>query len=167
MKNRRYLVIRHEKYKVMYCCCLRFESIGYPCRHVFAVMKYANMRQIPAACIYKRWAIDAKEKAQEGKGSRPTDDNDETLNLNRVSYLNGFSNNVNRYAARNKEMYEKMRDHYAKILIDIREDEEVKEKTKNPKVKKSIGICDPEIVQGKGNVKKPKRTCGKCHQPGN
>jgi len=46
----------------MYCCCMKLESVGFPCRHIFAVMKYANMKGISSSCILWRWPVCAKEQ---------------------------------------------------------------------------------------------------------
>jgi len=57
-----YIVIRHDAHEMMYCCCMKLESVGFPCRHMFAVMKYANMKEIPSGCILRRWTIWAKKQ---------------------------------------------------------------------------------------------------------
>jgi len=36
---------------------MKLESAGIPYRHMFAVMKYANMKQIPKGYILRRWTI--------------------------------------------------------------------------------------------------------------
>jgi len=41
---------------------MKLESTGILHRHMFAVMKYANMKQIPNGCILRRWTIGAMEK---------------------------------------------------------------------------------------------------------
>ena len=168
-EDRQYLVIRHDKFDTMYCCCLKLESIGYPCRHMFAVMKYEKMKQIPAGCIYKRWTKHAKDNVIEGETTTTTTttENDESQEMSRFLSLNGFSSKVNRFASRNQEMYDKMKDHYAKILIEFQKGEEATQKKGNHNKNTPIGIGDPEVVVNvKGKMKKSKCTCGICHKPG-
>jgi len=44
--NTRYIVIKHDAHEMMYCSCMKLKSVRIPCHHMFAVMKYANMKQI-------------------------------------------------------------------------------------------------------------------------
>nr|XP_027065566.1 protein FAR1-RELATED SEQUENCE 5-like [Coffea arabica] len=37
------------------CSCMKFESKGIPCAHMFRVMVVEGMNRIPEACISKRW----------------------------------------------------------------------------------------------------------------
>ena len=39
----------------MECTCMKLESKGVPCCHIFRVMVLQNMKQIPEPCIYRRW----------------------------------------------------------------------------------------------------------------
>ncbi|KAJ8435026.1 hypothetical protein Cgig2_027235 [Carnegiea gigantea] len=55
------MVIRHNAHETMYCSCMKLESAGLPCRHMFAVMKYANMKHISSGCILRQWTVGAME----------------------------------------------------------------------------------------------------------
>jgi len=57
------IVIRHDAHEMLYCSCMKLELAGISCRHMFAVMKYANMKRIPNGCILRRWTIGAMENA--------------------------------------------------------------------------------------------------------
>ena len=48
----------------MYCCHMKLKSVLFPCRHMFTVMKYANMKDIPSGCILHQWTIKAQEHIQ-------------------------------------------------------------------------------------------------------
>ncbi|MED6121955.1 hypothetical protein PIB30_117136 [Stylosanthes scabra] len=45
---------------MMKCSCGRWCKNGYPCRHMFFVMKSEHLKQIPRHLILKRWTRDAK-----------------------------------------------------------------------------------------------------------
>ncbi|KAJ8435792.1 hypothetical protein Cgig2_030658 [Carnegiea gigantea] len=64
-----YVVIRDDAYEMIYCCCMKLESVGFPFRHMFVVIKYANMKKIPSDYILRRWTIGAKEQIE------PNEDN--------------------------------------------------------------------------------------------
>jgi len=55
-------MICHDAHEMMYCCCIKLESVGFAYRHMFAVMKYANMKEISSGCILRRWTIWPKNK---------------------------------------------------------------------------------------------------------
>ncbi|XP_062080736.1 protein FAR1-RELATED SEQUENCE 5-like [Humulus lupulus] len=42
------------------CTCMLFESVGIPCRHIFAVLKHLNPPCIPETLFKERWKKDAK-----------------------------------------------------------------------------------------------------------
>ena len=44
----------------MKCSCLLFKSYGYPCGHLFAIMKVEHLKHIPPMCIMTRWLKTAK-----------------------------------------------------------------------------------------------------------
>ena len=60
-------MVRHDAHEMMYYSCMKLESAGIPYRHMFAVMKYANMKQIPNGCILRRWTIGAMENVMLNK----------------------------------------------------------------------------------------------------
>ena len=49
--------------KKLSCTCMLLETDGWPCRHIFFVMKFMNIRHIPSSLIKKRWCKDAKLEA--------------------------------------------------------------------------------------------------------
>ena len=58
------MAIRHDTHEMMYCCCMKLESVGFHACHMFAIMKYANMKKISSGCILRRWTIWAKEQIE-------------------------------------------------------------------------------------------------------
>ena len=59
-ENMWYIVIKHNAHEMMYCSCIKFELAGLPCRRMFAVMKYANMKHIPRAVSYTHLTLPTK-----------------------------------------------------------------------------------------------------------
>ena len=59
-----YIVIKHNAHKMMHCYYMKLESIDFSCHHMFAVMKYANMKEIPSGCILRWWTIGAKKQIE-------------------------------------------------------------------------------------------------------
>lgn len=53
-------VLLKKKENKFECTCNTFPSKGYPCRHIFAVMKLLQMKQIPPSMILRRWTMQAK-----------------------------------------------------------------------------------------------------------
>ena len=43
---------------------MKLESVDFSCRHMFAVMKYANMKEILGGIIFRRWTIEAQQQIQ-------------------------------------------------------------------------------------------------------
>ncbi|XP_016164772.1 protein FAR1-RELATED SEQUENCE 5-like [Arachis ipaensis] len=43
------------------CDCMMWNSEGIPCCHIFCMMKYEGLEEIPPGLILRRWCIDAKE----------------------------------------------------------------------------------------------------------
>nr|XP_023876048.1 protein FAR1-RELATED SEQUENCE 9-like [Quercus suber] len=56
----RWEVIYCQVDQSMKCSCLLFELYGYPCGHLFAIMKVEHLKQIPSTCIMNRWLKTAK-----------------------------------------------------------------------------------------------------------
>ncbi|XP_057720146.1 protein FAR1-RELATED SEQUENCE 5-like [Arachis stenosperma] len=47
--------------KKIVCDCSMWNSEGIPCRHIFCVMKYEGLEQIPDSLIRRKWCKDAKD----------------------------------------------------------------------------------------------------------
>jgi zinc finger SWIM domain-containing protein 3 len=37
------------------CSCLKLQSLGTPCSHIFFVLGYRKERELPGCCVLKRW----------------------------------------------------------------------------------------------------------------
>ena len=59
----RYQLCYFSLQKILSCMCMLLKIDGFPCRHIFAVMKYLNIRHIPTSLIMKRWCKDAKSES--------------------------------------------------------------------------------------------------------
>ncbi|KAL2894771.1 Protein FAR-RED IMPAIRED RESPONSE 1, partial [Bienertia sinuspersici] len=70
-KDLTYIVLYNKLEQIMCCCYAKLESIGVPCRHMFAIVKYEGMMKIPRGCILRRWTI--KDKAHRKDSDDKTD----------------------------------------------------------------------------------------------
>ena len=59
-----YMMIRHNAHKMMPSCCMKLKLIDFLCRQIFAIMKYANMKEIPSGCSLRWWTIGAKKQIE-------------------------------------------------------------------------------------------------------
>jgi len=50
-ENTWFTVIGHDTHEMIDCCYMNLELMGFSCRHIFVIMKYTNMKQIPNGCI--------------------------------------------------------------------------------------------------------------------
>ncbi|KAL9668989.1 hypothetical protein QQ045_006530 [Rhodiola kirilowii] len=66
MKKLSVKVSHHQLNQHFACTCRLFERVGILCRHVFAALKYAGIRKIPAKYVLNRWTKTAIEIAAQG-----------------------------------------------------------------------------------------------------
>jgi len=56
---------------------MKLKSVVFPCRHMFTVMEYGNMKDILSGCILHRWTIGAQEHIQLNEDFFAPEDNDD------------------------------------------------------------------------------------------
>ncbi|XP_071933049.1 protein FAR-RED IMPAIRED RESPONSE 1-like [Coffea arabica] len=56
-----YTVMYNRSTGHMNCSCLKMETHGLPCCHMFRAMLFEKLKKIPLNCIMKRWIRQAKE----------------------------------------------------------------------------------------------------------
>ncbi|KAM6547389.1 hypothetical protein CsatB_019065 [Cannabis sativa] len=94
------------RYKVQYykinnhfsCDCLLFETDDYPCKHIWACMKYLNIMLILPSLILKRWTNDAKLTTLTTSNEVGSTEQDELIQMARYDSLNSDTNLLNIYA---------------------------------------------------------------------
>jgi zinc finger SWIM domain-containing protein 3 len=70
-----------DKVKEISCSCLKLQSLGTPCSHIFFVLGYRKENKLLHCCVLERWTIAAK------RGFPTT----------RKSTMYDYSNSVQRY----------------------------------------------------------------------
>ncbi|KAL2896668.1 Protein FAR1-RELATED SEQUENCE 3 [Bienertia sinuspersici] len=94
-KGSAYIVLYNKLEQIMCCCCTKLESIGIPCQHMFAVMKYEGLVEIPRGCILRRWTIKAKAHLVDSDDKTDLDSNeDERAAAGRFVFLSSLSNQL-------------------------------------------------------------------------
>ncbi|XP_027181850.1 protein FAR1-RELATED SEQUENCE 5-like [Coffea eugenioides] len=78
--------------------CMRMESLGLPCGHMFRIMVFEGMRKIPDSCIMKRWSRIARDSIGGDWEGQPPDT--ENLEMGRYAALVGACNSWCYYAAK-------------------------------------------------------------------
>lgn len=71
----------------IFCSCKKFEFAGIQCRHVFKVLDYRNIKELPPRYILKRWRKDAKLGAVRDHHEYTSADSSKSLIANRYNYL--------------------------------------------------------------------------------
>ncbi|KAL2936939.1 Protein FAR1-RELATED SEQUENCE 5, partial [Bienertia sinuspersici] len=88
------IVLYNKLEQIMCCCCAKLESIGIPCRHMFAVMKYEGMVEIPRGCILRRWTIKSKDHLVDSDDKNDLDTNeDDRAAAGRFAFLSSLNTN--------------------------------------------------------------------------
>ncbi|XP_020963793.1 protein FAR1-RELATED SEQUENCE 5-like [Arachis ipaensis] len=64
-------VLFHPDDKKIQCDCSMWNSESIPCSHIFCVMKYEGLDQIPDSLIMRRWCKDAKDSSRTPVTTRP------------------------------------------------------------------------------------------------
>ncbi|KAJ1434572.1 Zinc finger, SWIM-type [Sesbania bispinosa] len=109
-------VLLYPSSKEFKCGCLKMESIGLPCEHIFVVLGFLGIHEIPDSLVLKRWSKGAKDGICLGVG-----ENNEPWDAGRSARraaLNGLYNDVSAFKAATIEKFNLERE---RILADLRE----------------------------------------------
>ncbi|XP_027071742.2 protein FAR1-RELATED SEQUENCE 5-like [Coffea arabica] len=155
----------------MRCSCLKMETQGLPCCHMFRIMLFEHLDKIPENCILKRWTRKAKEclmlEDDTSNGSiRLTE-------MARYAKLISRCNNLCFHAAKTLEGFRRVEDMITTETVHVKEVQLRAEKlpiqSMTPTVSKKFGVLDPPSDrQARGAVAKGKRRqqehrmCGNC-----
>ncbi|KAL4318602.1 hypothetical protein GQ457_18G013120 [Hibiscus cannabinus] len=131
------------------------ESVGFPCRHMFAVLKYEKAKEIPQGCILKRWTINAKNIVELKKNNMDIKGDNPAAIQARYAHLASFCMNICHRASQSYETFNEFKDQIAKMSMKLQ-----KVKGRGQKItseSRVLGIGDPKILEtGKGLHKKAK-----------
>ncbi|KAL4377675.1 hypothetical protein GQ457_02G036430 [Hibiscus cannabinus] len=148
-----YVVARDINHNTMCCCCMKLESVGFPCRHMFAVLKYEKAKEIPQGCILKRWTIHAKNIVELKKNDTDIEGDNPAAIQARYANLASFCMNICHRASQSYETFNEVKDQFAKMSMKLQ-----KVKGRGQKItseSRVLGIGDPIILEtGKGLHKK-------------
>lgn len=101
------------------CTCLLFETDGYPCCHIFSVMKFLNMISIPNSLIMSRWTINAKSPLHQ----HPPPHNEvpsEIMEMGRFGSLNSDFYHLAYYATKVEDYYNETRMELARLTLKFK-----------------------------------------------
>ncbi|KAL4278814.1 hypothetical protein GQ457_03G033600 [Hibiscus cannabinus] len=149
-----YVVARDTNHNTMRCC-MKLESVGFPCRHMFAVLKYEKAKEIPQGCILKRWTIHAKNTVELKKNDTDIEGDNPAAIEARYANLASFCMNICHRASQSYETFNEVKDQFAKMSMKL---QKVKGRgRKRTSESRVLGIGDPIILEtGKGLHKKAK-----------
>ncbi|KAL4310833.1 hypothetical protein GQ457_01G049760 [Hibiscus cannabinus] len=164
-KEKLYILVRNSTHDTMYCCCMKFESVGFPCRHMFAVLKYEKAKEIPRGCILKRWTIHAKRDVGLEKKNEDVEDDNSTTVQARYSNLASYCMTICRRAAQTYKTFNEVKDQFAKMTLKL-QSVKVGCKKRITKSGEFLGIGDPVVLEsGRGKPKRTKRQASSSIPP--
>ncbi|KAL4302916.1 hypothetical protein GQ457_10G007550 [Hibiscus cannabinus] len=143
----------------------KFESVGFPCRHMFAVLKYEKMKEIPRGCILKRWTIHAKRDVGLEKKNEDVEDDNSTTVQARYSNIASYCMTICRRATQTYKTFNEVKDQFAKMTMKL-QSVKVGCKKRITKSGEFLGIGDPVVLEsGRGKPKKTKRQASSSIPP--
>ncbi|XP_057730738.1 protein FAR1-RELATED SEQUENCE 5-like [Arachis stenosperma] len=161
--------------KKIQCDCSMWNSEGIPCSHIFCLMKYEGLEQIPDSLIVRRWCKDAKDSRRMPVTMRPGDEG----RMLRYAALSSATSLVATLGSDEREDFEFAKESIASLIDKLRHrvyeraggqpgmsgwkamKDPVVARTKGaPKRKKEFDQCSQPDVRGK------RRCCTKCGTPG-
>ncbi|XP_002450570.2 protein FAR1-RELATED SEQUENCE 5 [Sorghum bicolor] len=142
------------------CSCLKLQSLGTPCSHIFFVLGYRDERKLPECCVLKRWTMGAKSAFPPIRKSTMYDYSD---SLQRYRELRNISHTASFVASRSPEAYERLKrvlhEEAAMVLPNGGENGGNKFGPVLPQAQhidstESTNVLDPMHVPGRGAPKK-------------
>lgn len=158
----------------MTCSCMCFESIGLPCAHLFAVMKFEKIRTTPQSLILSRWRKDAKSNCDDCTRQQESQTQGNS-SMSSYGALISLTQKVSYYACSSKSAYNVALNELTKLasrvenIILAGNDIPIQISPTNNRIP---SVLDPEVVHTKGadkaTNKKPRRPhrCKNCHGTG-
>ncbi|KAL4330018.1 protein FAR1-RELATED SEQUENCE 9-like [Arachis ipaensis] len=148
------------------CRCGFWEKEGFPCRHMFFVMKHEHLKRIPERLILSRWRKDVKTV---NEYTEKTVLADEQGFLLRHGALHAASQWILFVGSKNDNLYKKCMSRIRQICCDlqVRSDNDTMDKSPNA----ACDVRDPTVVRTKGGPstrghKGRKRKCTRCRKIG-
>uniref|UniRef100_A0A2N9GAZ5 SWIM-type domain-containing protein n=1 Tax=Fagus sylvatica TaxID=28930 RepID=A0A2N9GAZ5_FAGSY len=150
----------------MQCSCLFFESYGFPCRHLFTIMKAEHLNQIPSTCIMKRWLKTAKSDPPYKHDSQILDD---VIRTARFSALSASCSKMCYFGSRTSEGFEELKSEIARLQLRMEVLCNLNTTTTQDIIQDGLNrdkiVRDPIIVKTKGdygNTSNPNPKVRRC-----
>ncbi|KAL0008699.1 hypothetical protein SO802_010201 [Lithocarpus litseifolius] len=172
----RWEVVYCQDDQSMKCSCLLFESYGYPCGHLFAIMKVEHLKQIPPSCIMNKWLKTAKSDLPCKLESQMSPD---IIRMARFSALSASCSQMCYFGSRTTQGFEELKVEIARLTRRMEElynssKEAAKDGIRTASNKANLNVRDPAIVKTKGdhgstsnNHSRAKvRRCSSCNNVG-
>ncbi|WCJ37596.1 hypothetical protein M5689_018717 [Euphorbia peplus] len=152
-----YLIVNDITHDTMYCCCMKLESVGFPCRHMIVVLKYLHAKKLSSSCILKRWTMYAKEDLDLPKENEEAECNNAiTVKARYSSLISLYMNICHRASNDTLQGFKDIRDQFAKMSL-ILDNRKITSKKRPDNSKEYFGTSDPVIIEsGRGQRKKTK-----------
>ncbi|KAK4595456.1 hypothetical protein RGQ29_013782 [Quercus rubra] len=137
----------------MKCSCLLFESYGYPCGHLFAIMKVEHLKQIPPMCIMTRWLKTAKSDLPCKLESQMSLD---IIRMARFSALSTSCSKMCYFGSRTTQGFEELKVEIARLTRHMEElynssKEAIEDGICTASNKANLNVRDPAIFKTKGD----------------
>ncbi|RYR78210.1 hypothetical protein Ahy_A01g002942 [Arachis hypogaea] len=137
--------------KKIQCDCSMWNSEGIPCSHIFCVMKYEGLEQIPDSLILRRWCKDPKDSSRMPVITRPGHEG----RMLRYAALCSATSLVARLGSEEVEDFEFARESIASVLEKLRH--RIYERAGGqPGMSAWSPMKDPVVARTKGAPKRKK-----------
>ena len=151
--NSRWEVVYCQVDQSMKCSCLLFESYGYPCGHLFAIMKVEHLKHIPPTCIMTRWLKTAKSDLPCKLESQMSPD---IIRMARFSALSASCSKMCYFGSRTTQGFKELKVEITRLTCCMEElynssKEAVEDGIHTASNKANLNVCDPAIVKTKGD----------------
>ncbi|XP_027171587.1 protein FAR1-RELATED SEQUENCE 5-like [Coffea eugenioides] len=155
------------------CSCMKFESKGISCAHMFRVMVVEGMNRIPEACISKWWT---KGVYCTNNGMKAFVADEQLTQMARYGTLKSSCNTMCYYASYMDDAFNDLQQMFDKHSVDLKEKWSdrgyggdgfaMDSRVRNDRSRRTFGLLDPRVSRSKGDHKhaeaKKKRKCGHC-----
>lgn len=156
------ICVLEDQLKEISCSCLKLQSLGTPCSHIFFVLGLRGESKLPDCCVLERWTMVAKRGFPPTRKSTMYDYSD---SVQRYHELHNISQMTSFAASQSLEAYERLKrvlEEEAAMIVPNRGEGEGGRKRFGPVLTQgglddyaeSCNVRDPIRVPGRGAPKK-------------
>nr|XP_027093638.1 protein FAR1-RELATED SEQUENCE 5-like [Coffea arabica] len=157
-------VVYDRSMEKLICSCMKFESKGIPCAHMFRVMVVEGMNRIPEACISKRWT---KGVYSTNNGMKAFVADEQLTQMARYGTLKSSCNSMCYYASYMDDAFNDLQQMFDKHSVDLKEKWiergyggdgfAMDSRVMNDRSRRTFGLLDPRVSRCKGDQKHQKQ----------